>query len=48
MVAASASGEYGLAVGSRYVAGGGIANWPMRRIITSRVACWLARPLTPS
>jgi dolichol-phosphate mannosyltransferase len=47
MVAALDSGEYGLAVGSRYVAGGGIANWPMRRIITSRVACWLARPLTP-
>ncbi|MGB6519926.1 MAG: polyprenol monophosphomannose synthase [Candidatus Cybelea sp.] len=47
MVAALESGEYGLAVGSRYVAGGGIANWPMRRIITSRVACWLARPLTP-
>ena len=47
MVAALDSGEYGLAVGSRYVAGGGIANWPKRRIITSRVACWLARPLTP-
>ena len=26
--------------------GGGIANWPERRVITSRVACWLARPLT--
>lgn len=47
MVAALESGEYGLAVGSRYVPGGGIANWPKRRIITSRVACWLARPLTP-
>jgi dolichol-phosphate mannosyltransferase len=47
MVAALASGEYGLAVGSRYVAGGGIVNWPARRIVTSRVACWLARPLTP-
>ena len=46
MVEALASGRYGLAVGSRYVAGGGIANWPRRRIITSRVACWLARPLT--
>ncbi|HEY6485084.1 MAG TPA: polyprenol monophosphomannose synthase [Candidatus Cybelea sp.] len=46
MAAALASGEYGLAVGSRYVAGGGIENWPMRRIVTSRVACWLARPLT--
>ena len=44
--AALASGEYGLAVGSRYVAGGGIENWPARRVITSRVACWLARPLT--
>lgn len=46
MVAALETGEYGLAVGSRYVAGGGIANWPTRRVITSRVACWLARPLT--
>lgn len=46
MVAALDSGEYGLAVGSRYVSGGGIANWPKRRIITSRVACALARPLT--
>jgi dolichol-phosphate mannosyltransferase len=40
------SGEYGLAVGSRYVSGGGIENWPRRRIVTSLVACWLARPLT--
>jgi len=46
MVAALDSGEYGLAVGSRYVPGGGIANWPRRRIVTSKVACWLARPLT--
>jgi dolichol-phosphate mannosyltransferase len=46
MVAALDSGEYGLAVGSRYVPGGGITNWPARRIVTSRVACWLARPLT--
>ncbi|HEY6326602.1 MAG TPA: polyprenol monophosphomannose synthase [Candidatus Cybelea sp.] len=46
MVRALESGEYGLAVGSRYVPGGGIANWPKRRIVTSLVACWLARPLT--
>lgn len=45
MVAALEDG-YGLAVGSRYVAGGGITNWPPTRIVTSRVACWLARPLT--
>ena len=46
MVAALQSEDYGLAMGRRYVAGGGIANWPTRRIITSKVACWLARPLT--
>ncbi len=45
MVAALESG-YGLAVGSRYVKGGGITNWPWRRIVTSKVACMLAQPLT--
>ena len=39
-------GGYGLAIGSRYVAGGGITNWPWKRIVTSKVACMLARPLT--
>jgi dolichol-phosphate mannosyltransferase len=47
MVAALASGEYGLAIGSRYVPGGGIENWPLRRKITSLVAIALAKPLTP-
>jgi len=47
MVSALESGGYGLAVGSRYVPGGGIENWPKRRIVTSQVACMLARPLTP-
>ena len=45
MVQALESG-YGLAVGSRYVKGGGITNWPAKRIITSKVACMLAQPLT--
>lgn len=45
MVEALESG-YGLAVGSRYVPGGGITNWPKRRIITSKIACMLAQPLT--
>jgi dolichol-phosphate mannosyltransferase len=45
MVAALESG-FGLAVGSRYVRGGGIRNWPMRRKITSLVAIALAKPLT--
>lgn len=47
MVAALAGGEYGLAIGSRYVRGGGIENWPLRRKITSVVAIALAKPLTP-
>jgi dolichol-phosphate mannosyltransferase len=36
----------GLVVGSRYVPGGGIANWPKRRKLTSLVAIALAKPLT--
>ncbi|GAC1303915.1 MAG: hypothetical protein NVSMB21_03710 [Vulcanimicrobiaceae bacterium] len=47
LVAALASGRYGLAVGSRYVRGGGITNWPLKRKITSLVACAMAWPLTP-
>jgi dolichol-phosphate mannosyltransferase len=47
MVKALADEGYGLAIGSRYVPGGGIENWPKRRIITSRVAIALAQPLTP-
>ena len=47
MVEALSSGRYGLAIGSRYVKGGGIENWPKRRIFTSWVACRLAYPLTP-
>ncbi len=37
---------YGLAVGSRYVRGGGITNWPWKRIVISKVACAIAQPLT--
>jgi len=46
MVKALANG-YGLAIGSRYVRGGGISNWPLKRKITSLVAIALAKPLTP-
>lgn len=34
-------------IGSRYVAGGGIEDWPLKRKITSLVAIGLAKPLTP-
>jgi dolichol-phosphate mannosyltransferase len=35
-----------LAIGSRYVAGGGIEDWPWKRKITSQIACMMAQPLT--
>jgi dolichol-phosphate mannosyltransferase len=37
---------YDLGIGSRYVPGGGIENWPWRRKVTSLVAIALAKPLT--
>jgi dolichol-phosphate mannosyltransferase len=46
MVAALSNG-YDLAIGSRYVRGGAIEDWPLQRKITSLVAIALAKPLTP-
>jgi dolichol-phosphate mannosyltransferase len=40
-------GSFDLVVGSRYVSGGGTANFPIGRWLLSRAGCWLARPLTP-
>jgi dolichol-phosphate mannosyltransferase len=34
-------------IGSRYVAGGGTSEWSVGRVLMSRFACWLARPITP-
>lgn len=34
-----------IAVGSRYVAGGGVRRWPWRRRVMSRGATWMARVL---
>jgi dolichol-phosphate mannosyltransferase len=34
-------------VGSRYIPGGGVENWPLLRRLMSRLACVLAWPLTP-
>jgi dolichol-phosphate mannosyltransferase len=36
-----------LAVGSRYVKGGGAEDWPLRRRIVSRVACLMGNVLVP-
>ena len=37
-----------MAIGSRYVPGGGVRNWPLIRRAMSRFACLLARPITPA
>ena len=39
-------GEADLVVGSRYVNGGGVKNWSLRRKITSKLAASLAKGLT--
>jgi len=36
-----------LAVGSRYVVGGGVEDWPLKRRIVSRVACLMGNALVP-
>jgi dolichol-phosphate mannosyltransferase len=36
-----------IVIGSRYIPGGGTRNWPFGRLVLSRLACVLARPLTP-
>jgi dolichol-phosphate mannosyltransferase len=36
-----------LLVASRYIPGGSTPDWPLKRRILSRVACLLARPLSP-
>jgi dolichol-phosphate mannosyltransferase len=36
-----------LAVGSRYVTGGGVMDWPLRRRMVSRVACLMGSVLVP-
>ena len=34
-------------IGSRYVAGGGTANWELSRVLMSKFACVMARAITP-
>jgi len=36
-----------LAVGSRYVTGGGVMDWPLQRRVVSRVACLMGNLLVP-
>jgi dolichol-phosphate mannosyltransferase len=47
LVESIAGSDVDLAVASRHVAGGGVANWPWHRRFVSWVANQLARPIVP-
>ena len=47
LYATMTGGELDMVVASRYVRGGGTRDWPMGRLLLSKLACWMARPLTP-
>ena len=44
---AAIDGGADLAVGSRYVKGGGVVDWPLKRRLVSRVACLMGNILVP-
>jgi len=46
-LAAAIDGGADLAVGSRYVKGGGVMDWPLRRRVVSRAACLMGNLLVP-
>jgi len=47
MLAAMRAASADVIVGSRYIPGGGTRNWETSRLLMSRVACLMARGLTP-
>jgi len=47
MYAAFRQTEADVLVASRYIPGGSTPDWPFKRRLLSRVACMLARPLSP-
>ena len=47
MLAVMESQSADFVVGSRYIEGGGTRNWGLGRLWMSRLACLMARPLTP-
>lgn len=47
MLAAMQAASADVIVGSRYIPGGGTRNWETSRLVMSRVACLMARGLTP-
>lgn len=47
MLAAMQQAHADVVVASRYIPGGGTRGWPMGRLVMSRLACLMARGLTP-
>lgn len=47
MLAAMQQTGADMVIGSRYIPGGATRHWPLGRLLMSRFACLLARPLTP-
>jgi dolichol-phosphate mannosyltransferase len=47
MLAVMQSASADVVIGSRYIPGGGTRHWGMARLMMSRVACLMARGLTP-
>ena len=47
MLAVMQSASADFVIGSRYIPGGGTRNWGLARLMMSRVACMMARGLTP-
>ena len=47
MLAAMNAAGADVVVGSRYIPGGGTRNWEKSRLLMSRIACLMARSLTP-
>ena len=47
MLAVMQSASADFVIGSRYIPGGGTRNWGFARLLMSRVACLMARGLTP-
>jgi dolichol-phosphate mannosyltransferase len=47
MLAVMQSASADFVIGSRYIQGGGTRNWGLARLLMSRVACLMARGVTP-
>jgi dolichol-phosphate mannosyltransferase len=47
LYATMVGGDLDIVVASRYIPNAGTRNFPLGRLLLSRIGCWLARPITP-